>query len=476
MSRQKIILSAIIFFLLSNNQKIYGQVFSETVKQFIEVQDSIFAITNVKLIDGTGMLIKNNQDILIVGKWIKSIGQSGTVTIPKNSRIIDGTGKTVIPGLIMLHEHLFYAKPFDNNYKGTQMANTFPKMYLAGGVTTMRTAGGIEANTDLNIKNFINQGKMPGPKMDVSTPHIERESSIPQLQSLYGKESPERMIDYWVDKGITSVKVYNNITKDDLRRIIKAAHARKIKVTGHLCSISYREAAELGIDNMEHGFMASADFILDKKENDCDNGRIFQTLLNLDENNIGLKRLMEYLIKKNVTITYTPTVFEPFTNREVIPGGGMVALAPFLKDQIQTIYDANVNKDSLSVLSFKKEMKRIMQFYAMGGKIVAGTDPTGDGRTIAGYANQRAIELLIETGFTIEKAIKIATLNGAIYLEIAKQTGSLEPGKLADLVLINGDLQKDVSKIRDTEIVFKDGVGYSSKKIFDSVKGKIGAD
>lgn len=461
---------------LAGNQKINAQVFTESVKQFIEVQDSAVAIIHVSIIDGTGKPSLHNQDIVFVKNRIKAIGPSGKVSMPDNTKIIDGTGKTVIPGLIMLHEHLFYGKPFEGTYKGVHMTYTFPKMYLAGGVTTMRTAGSIEANADLNVKNLIIQGKMVGPKMDVSTPHIEREGFIPQVQSLYGNESPERMVDYWVDKGVTSVKVYNHITKDDLGRIIKAAHARHIKVTGHLCSITYREAADLGIDNLEHGFMASSDFIKDKKENECDNGKIRQTLSDLDDNSPELKDLLQYLIKKNVTLTYTPTVFEPYTNREVIPGGGIAALAPFLKEQLQNIYNGSVNKDSAGIRLFAKEMKRIKQFHSMGGKIVVGTDPTGAGRTIAGYSNQRMIELLIETGFTLTDAIKISTLNGAAYLGIANETGSIEVGKIADMVLIDGDLEKEVSNIRKMDIVFKDGIGFNSKKIFDSVKGKLGLD
>ena len=462
--------------LIVIHQKINAQIFSASVKQFIEVQDSVVAITHVKIIDGTGQPSLNDQDIVLVKSRIKTIGPSGKISIPANAKIIDGTGKTIIPGLIMLHEHLFYAKPFESDYKAVHMTYTFPKMYLAGGVTTMRTAGSIEANADLNVKNLIIQGKMAGPKMDVSTPHIEREGFIPQIQSLYGNESPERMVNYWVDKGVSSVKVYNNITKDDLDRIIKAAHARHIKVTGHLCSITYREAADLGIDNLEHGFMASADFIKDKKENECDNGKIRQSLSDLDDNSPALRDLMQYLIKKNVTLTYTPTVFEPYTNREVVPGGGIVALAPFLKEQIQGIYDAAVHKDSVRTRLFVKEMKRIKQFYAMGGKLVVGTDPTGAGRTIAGYSNQRMIELLAETGFSITEAIKISTLNGAVYLGIASETGTVEAGKKADLVLIDGDPEKNVSDIRKMEIVFKEGIGFSSKKIFDSVKGKLGLD
>ncbi|MGB5318959.1 amidohydrolase family protein [Eudoraea sp.] len=452
----------------------YGQKLSKQVAAYVEIQDSIVALKNVTLIDGTGGAVKYNQDILLRNNKISAIGNTGKLSLPENTKIVDATGKTVIPGLIMMHEHLFTAKPFNRNYKAIHMTNTFPQLYLAGGVTTMRTAGGVEANADLNIKNLIDQGRAVGPTIDVSTPHIERTGFIPQLQSLYGDESIENWLNYWFDKGVTSVKVYNNITKDDLREIIKVSHAKNIKVTGHLCSITYREAAELGIDNLEHSFMASTDFVMDKPENECVNGE--PSLASVDDTSKAFLELISVLIEKNLTLTYTPNVFEPFTDREVIPGGGDVALAPYYLEQMQTIYNqrSNSERDSLSLISFKKEMKRVMKFHAMGGKITVGTDPTGSGKTIAGYSNQRLIELLMETGFSIEESIKIATLNGAEYLGIENETGTVEVGKEADLVLINGDLSKDISNIRKMELIFKNGIGFDSKKIFDSVKGKVG--
>jgi imidazolonepropionase-like amidohydrolase len=456
----------------------YGQALSKQVTDYIAIQDSIVLIKNVTLIDGSGSEVKYNQDVLLVNDRVGAIGKLDEIDTLERATVIDGTGKTVIPGLIMMHEHLFHAKPFYGSFKIVQMAHTFPQMYLAGGVTTMRTAGGFEANSDLNIKNLIETGRRIGPYIDVSTPHIEREGFeeyIPQLQSLYGEESLENWLNYWFDKGVTSVKVYNNLTKEDLKEIIRVAHARDIKVTGHLCSITYREAAKLGIDNLEHSFTVSTDFVKDKPENECVS--VGESLSELDDNDPELLSLMKFLIEKNVTLTYTPVVVEPYTNREVISGGGDAALAPYLLEQMKQAHSSSVNTigDSISLVNFKKEMNRVMRFHALGGKITVGTDPTYVGKTIAGYSNQRMIEILIETGFTIEESIKISTLNGAEYLGIDSETGTIEIGKRADLVLIDGDLSEDVSAIRNMEIVFKNGIGYDSKKIFDSVKGKVGA-
>ena len=155
MKETKLILLTVM--LLICHQTSYGQELSKQVTAYAEIQDSIVAIKNVTVIDGTGGPVKYNQDVLLRNNTISAIGNTGKISLPENAKTIDATGKTVIPGLIMLHEHLFYAKPYDGNYKATHMANTFPQLYLAGGVTTMRTAGSIEANTDLNIKNLIDK-------------------------------------------------------------------------------------------------------------------------------------------------------------------------------------------------------------------------------------------------------------------------------------------------------------------------------
>jgi adenine deaminase len=123
---------------------------------------------------------------------------------------------------------------------------------------------------------------------------------------------------------------------------------------------------------------------------------------------------------------------------------------------------------------FKKEMAWEKQFADIGGRLLAGIDPTGAGRVIPGYADRHILELLVEAGFSLPQAVKICSLNAAVYLGKDKEIGTIEEGKRADLVLINGDLQKDIHAVRNTETVFKNGVGFDSKKIFESQKGMVG--
>lgn len=468
----KVIFTLIIFLCLSH---LSAQEFSPQVERFISSNENDFAITNVTLIDGTGSETKTNQTIIIKNKKIEAIGDTKTIKIPEGIKVIDGTNKTVIPGLVMLHEHMFYTKPFENWFSVGQMTFTFPRLYLAGGVTTMRTGGSIQPQTDLNVMKWINEGKMTGPKMFVTGPFIEREGpKVPELGFINNAEEVGFLVNYWADKGVTSFKVYNNITREDLEICVTEAHKRGLKVTGHLCSLTYAEASEIGIDNLEHGFMASSDFSKDKVEDLCDTYSARRGLAHEDVNGENINVLIDLLIKNKTVITTTPNVFEPYTDREIVPGGGYEALIPQIQERLKANHERSQGRDENSLALFNKNLNWVKRFYDKGGFLVAGTDPTGAGRTVAGYANQRTVEILAEAGFTVEEAIKVCTLNGATFLDIHNDTGSLEVGKTADLILINGNLNTNIKDIRNMEIVFKDGIGFDSKALFESVKGKVG--
>ena len=451
-----------------------GQDFSESVQEFVQYPKANYAIQNVLLIDGTGGPIKQGQTVLIEGAQIVSV--SDDIKIPENYQIIDGTGKTLIPGLVMLHEHMFITRPqFENWFEVAQMPFTFPRLYLAGGVTTMRTGGGIQPEADLNIKKLINTGRMTGPQIDVTSPHLTREGiSVPSLGVIEDSQQMNQLVNFWADRGVTSFKVYTTITREDLKVCVEEAHKRGFKVTGHLCSLSYREASDIGIDNLEHGFMVSSDFHEDKPEDQCDYFNAREALMAEPLEGPKINQLIDRLIENGTAITTTPNVFEPYTDREVVPGGGFDALNKDYQQAVRDRYDARVNNDATSAAMFHKNMQWLKRFYLKGGQLVAGTDPTGAGRTVAGYANQRTVEILVEEGFALADAIKICTSNGAEFLEREHMVGTVEPGKQADLVLIDGDLTEDIQLIRRDKVVFKQGVGFDSPKMFESVKGKVG--
>ena len=469
--------SALVLMITSISCFLFAQEsISEDVQQYVSHDRAIYLFQNLTVIDGNGTDPLLNQDIIIQGDRIASVGTD--LEIPEGATVIDMEGKSAIPGLVMLHEHMFYPKATPEKAYGlNQMTYSFPKLYLAGGVTTMRTAGSIMLQADVAIKRAINKGVIPGPNIDVTSPHIDRErppGTIFELGAISSTEHAVQSLDFYTEMGATSIKVYTLITREDLKAIVDAAHKRNIKVTGHLCSITYREAADLGIDNLEHGFYACSDFVDDKEPDRCDPFKLKKSLIDLPVDSERIGELIDYLIEKDVALTSTINVFEPYTNREVVPGGGVDALYSGAKEMVFKRWASKQNRDSIDYLLFDKFKIWEKQFYDAGGLLVAGTDPTYDGRIVAGYANMRLLEIFVEMGFTIPEAIKICSLNGAKYLEQEKEIGSIEVGKKADLIILEGDISKEISVIRSKKTVFKNGIGYDSEKLFDAAKGYVG--
>jgi enamidase len=239
--------------------------------------------------------------------------------------------------------------------------------------------------------------------------------------------------------------------------------------------VTYAEAAAIGIDNLEHGFLASTDFVKNKKPDECPPDQVTQaSLASMDSSGSAEKALIADLVKRNVAVTSTLTVFETFVPGRPVPPG-LDVLEPQLESRFRAI-KASIDKNTASPWTtiFQKGREMEVAFANAGGLLIAGTDPTGYGGVIPGFSNQREIELLVESGFSPVEAIKICTLNGATYLGRADSIGSIAPGKQADLVIINGDPSSNISDIRKVETVFKKGVGYDSAKLIASVKGKVG--
>jgi enamidase len=449
-----------------------GPRFSDDVRAFITVDAPVVALTNVRVIDGTGAPARANQTLVIRGGTIDQIGDASEIHAPEGAKVIDLTGKSVMPGIVMLHEHLYY--PTGPGVYG-QLGESFVRLYLAGGVTTMRTAGNVNGFMDLKLKQLIDAGQQPGPAMDATAPYLNGPSTFLQMHDLKDADEARRQVDYWADMGATSFKAYMGITRDELRAAVDEAHKRGLKVTGHLCSVTYAEAADIGIDDLEHGFMASTDFVPDKQPDVCPGQAVGQrTIAALDENSEPFKALVQKLVDRHVALTSTLTVFETFTPGRPMPPG-LDVLLPELKDRFAQLYQRTAeNQQSLYKALFPKGMALERAFARAGGLLVAGTDPTGGGGVIPGYSNQRQLELLVEEGFTPLEAIRIGTLNGATYLGREARIGSIAKGKQADLVVIDGDPSANIAEVRKVQTVFKQGVGFDPQKLIESVRGKVG--
>ncbi|HTI37959.1 MAG TPA: amidohydrolase family protein [Vicinamibacterales bacterium] len=446
--------------------------FSNSVRAFISVDAPVVALTHVRIVDGTGGPARPDQTLIIRNGTIDEIGAASSVQTPAGATVLDLTGKSVMPGIVMLHEHLYY--PTGPGVYG-QLGESFVRLYLAGGVTTMRTAGNVNGFMDLKLKKLIDEGQQPGPAIDSTAPYLNGPSTFLQMRDLKDADDARRQVAYWADMGATSFKAYMAITRDELRAAVDEAHKRGLKVTGHLCSVTYAEAADIGIDDLEHGFMAATDFVTDKQPDVCPGQGVGQrTIAALDENGEPFRALVRKLVDRHVALTSTLTVFETFTPGRPMPPG-LDVLVPQLRQQFEQNYERTAqNQESIFKALFPKGMALERAFARAGGLLVAGTDPTGGGGVIPGYSNQRQLELLVEEGFTPLEAIKIGTLNGATYLGREARIGTIARGKQADLVVVDGDPSTNIADVRKVQTVFKQGVGYDPEKLIASVRGKVG--
>ena len=444
---------------------------STAVKQYVSVDTPAVALTHVRVIDGTGAAAKDDQTLIITGGNIVALGAARSIKVPDGAQVMDLTGKSVIPGLVMMHEHLYY--PTGPGVYGADYVS-FSRLYLAGGVTSMRTGGNVGGYADLNLAAAIKAGTQAGPWIDATAPYVNGPSPFTQMYALKDSADARRFVAFWADAGATSFKAYMNITRAELAAAVDEAHKRGLKITGHLCSVTYREAADIGIDDLEHGFFVATDFVNDKQPDVCPAQTGMPALVGFDVASPEFTSLVQYLIAHHVAVTSTQTVFESITpGTPATPGTDV--LDPLLKTQYDQLY-TRVQQNTASPFAklFPLDQAMEVAFFRAGGLLLAGTDPTGGGGVIPGYSDQRQVELLVASGLTPLEAIKVCTLNGATYLARADRVGSIAVGKQADLVVIDGNPAATISDIRHVTLVFKQGVGYNPAKLIESVKGKVG--
>jgi imidazolonepropionase-like amidohydrolase len=450
---------------------------AQQVRQYVSVSEPVVALTNVTVIDGTGAAPKPNQTIVIENGRIAEVGASSSVKVPSGARTMDLAGSTVIPGLVGMHDHLFYTAA---GGRAAQMSYTGPRLYLGTGVTTIRTTGGRAPYAEINTKEAIDSGRTPGPRVHLTAPYITGGSggSAGTMAQITTPEAARRFVAYWAQEGATWIKAYTDIRRAELKAAIDEAHKRGMKVTGHLCSVSFREAVELGIDNLEHGLLTATDFDPQKKVDVCPpNSGVRVGVASMTSDTA--RSTIQTMVSKKVGMTSTLAVYEPFVpNRPVKDERTLEAMSPEVREaylrmraQIDTAKNWAFTPGAL-----KNAMKFEHEFVKAGGLLAAGVDPTGIGGALPGFGDQRNYELLVEAGFTPSQTVQIMTGNGAKILGVYDRLGSVEKGKLADLVVLQGDLAADPSVIRKVTTVFKDGVGYDSAKLIAAVKGRVGID
>lgn len=448
---------------------------SDQVKQrYVAIDTAVVAITGVTVIDGRGGPAQSGQTVVIRDGKIVAVGSG--VAVPAGAYTIDGTGKTLIPGLVGMHDHMFYtaAGGFAN-----QMSFTAPKLYLASGVTTIRTTGGRSPYAELNSKATIDSGLAAGPRIHVTTPYLTGSAGGGAMFATDDPVAARRFVAYWASEGVEWVKFYTDIPRAAMKAAIDEAHKHGMKATGHLCSVTFSEAIDLGLDDFAHGAITATDFYPGKTVDKCPTNslKVVDSLAGPDSP--VAKALIAKMVKSGRSMTTTMPIYEAlYPKRPVRDERSLELMAP----QVRTAYLASrdfIDSSSTYVFTtagFTRLLAFDKAFYEAGGLLANGVDPTGNGGALPGFGDQRGYELLREAGLGPEQAVQVVTLNGAKILGVAKSLGSVEVGKTADLVLLDGDLRSDPSVIRKVVTVFKSGVGYDPKKLIDAVRGRVGID
>jgi imidazolonepropionase-like amidohydrolase len=440
------------------------------VAPFVSVNATRVALTHVAIVDGTGAPARPDQTVILDGAQIASIGPSASTPVPSGAQVLDLAGHTLVPGLVGLHEHTY----FGGGDRVTPMNVSGPLLYLAYGVTTAMTAGSMLPYHELNLKRAVDEGWTPGPRFFVTGPYLDGTASRnPMSLKVPTPEAARRAVAYWAAEGATWIKFLTNVRRDVLRAGIEEAHARGLRVTGHLCSVTFTEAAALGIDLLQHGFITNTDYLPGKQPDVCPPGNQIRQV-DADVDSPDVQANIRAIVKGGAAVASTLSAYESFIPGRAVDPRGLEFLAPDTRVQAERI-NAGLAQASFNVPPrlLQKMMAWERSFVAAGGLLGAGVDPWATG-VLPGVGNLRNYELLVQAGFSPEQVIQIMTLNGARILREDQRVGSIAVGKNADLVVVRGDPVRAPSAIYDVVTVFKDGVGFDSARLRAAARGKVG--
>jgi len=425
----------------------------EEVEQFLASPSTTFVLEDVTIIDGTGSAPLEHQSIVVAAGRIVALGSTRRIKAPPGAEVMRLTGRTVLPGLVMVHEHMMY---FSGLRIWHSQAVSYPRLYLAAGVTTVRTAGGDFPFMDLNLKRGIDAGRMAGPRMHVTGPYFNGESDHFLGDNLVtSADEAKREVAYWASQGVTSFKAYTDLGSEALKGMITEARARGLTVTAHLGRVTCREAAELGIHNIEHSFEACLPELgvkLDAPAASAPDPAKAQSLI-------------ELLIRRGVVLTSTPIDAErPLSAEEQ----ALLHPAELARQQ------SGAGGPPPGYAQVQRHVRGLeRQFLLAGGRMVVGADAQDFGQ-IAGYANHHALGQLVAAGTPPLEVLRMATSGGAAFLGVADDVGSVEVGKRADLMVVKGDPWKDIADLQQVELVLKDGRAMSPAKLRASARGSVG--
>ncbi len=408
----------------------------------------------MRIIDGTGKEAIENGSIYIKNGRIAAVSE-GKMDLPKGATAIDLSGKTVLPGFVNMHAHFW---PLDQpNHR------TVAKMMLAGGITTAFSLGDIEPEKLYDFRMKVKAGEEIGPTIYSVGPYFQSGPASKRFRTVNTPEEALALYEKWKDK-IDGIKFYVFIKPECFEAVLKAAQKDGKIVTGHLSSIKTEDAIDMGINGLEHGIWTIEELIpkIEGTGNFC---RIAS--MNLDTS--ALDRIIDKIVEKEVYVSPTIVPMEALwkDQPDFVPNWKM-----YLGDSLRLKYNPPYSSQQCMPGLFEKQKAFLQKVYKKGGLIVTGTDPFYP-NTPPGFDIHREMIALTEAGLSNMDAIKAATLNGAIALKKEKDIGSIEKGKLANLVVIAGRPDLDIAEVANVISVIKEGKVYNTAQLRNECIGGI---
>ena len=275
--------------------------YADSVMQYVSYNAPAIALVGVDVIDGSGGAVLRNQTVVIEHGRIAGVGPADAAQVPSGAEVLRLKGHTVIPGLVGMHDH--------THMPGlTFMGYTASRLWLASGVTTVQTAGSAEPDAERALALAIEAGEEVGPTIFPTAHYITGPEGNGPMSKPGTEEAARALVRAWTRDGATWFKLYRHVEPHIAAAVIDEAHALGRKVTGHLCSLTFREAAQMGIDSIEHGLIAASDFVADKPPGACVSTR--SAVADLDLGDPRVADLIGLLIRESVTLTSTLAIIE----------------------------------------------------------------------------------------------------------------------------------------------------------------------
>jgi len=444
--------------LYALDRKARDERYSRLAHELARHPEHSVAIEHVRLFDSEQAAVRQDQTVVIQGERIAMVGPFASINVPKDAEIIDGTGKTLVPGLFDMHAHA---------QAGDGILN------IASGVTTVRDMGN-DIDELRHLQDQWENGGAIGPRVWKSG-FIDGHGPFQAPTGLYADtaEQAQAAVNRYADLGYIQIKLYSSLNPDFVPGIAKTAHARGLRVSGHIPNgMIASQFVEDGADEIQHINFIFLNFLADKVKDTRTPERFTAVAANAGNLDLQSKQVNDFialLLQHHTTVDVTLATFEGmFTGR---PGEVSPDFAPVLSRlpaQVQRgAYTGGLSvtkeNDQLYKDSYRAMLRMTKRMYDAGIPILAGTDAT------AGIMLHRELELEVEAGIPPAKALQIATFNAARLLKQEKDLGSIAPGKRADLVLVEGNPADHIGDIRRCRLVMKNGVMYKSADLYSAV-------